>query len=99
VRTPEEWREVGHVVGPPLIVWPREGSATQVKTFLDELRQQFDPSQPVLFLCRSGVRSHYAAHVAALSGFTKAYNVLEGFEGHSGAGDGWRAAGLPWERS
>jgi len=98
VRTQAEWRDVGHVEGPPLIVWPRDGGAQEVTEFLKHLRETFDTSQPLLFLCRSGVRSHHAALAAAMVGFTKAYNVLEGFEGHPGAGDGWRAAGLPWTR-
>jgi rhodanese-related sulfurtransferase len=98
VRTLAEWREVGHVEGPPLIVWPRDGGADEVHEFLKHLREAFDAAQPILFLCRSGVRSHFAAIVAASAGFRKAYNVLEGFEGHPGAGDGWRSAGLPWTR-
>jgi len=98
VRTQAEWRDVGHVEGPPLIVWPRDGGADEVHEFLKHLREAFDTTQPLLFLCRSGVRSHYAALVAASAGFKKAYNILEGFEGHPAAGDGWRAAGLPWTR-
>ncbi|HTS86124.1 MAG TPA: rhodanese-like domain-containing protein [Usitatibacter sp.] len=98
VRTQAEWRDVGHVEGPPLIVWPRDGGADEVHEFLKYLREAFDTTQPLLFLCRSGVRSHYAALVAASAGFKKAYNILEGFEGHPAAGDGWRAAGLPWTR-
>jgi rhodanese-related sulfurtransferase len=98
VRTPEEWRDVGHVDGPALIVWPRSGGEEEVQAFLKKLRERFEPSQPLLFLCRSGARSHYAAHVAAAAGFRKAYNILEGFEGHPGANDGWRAAGLPWKK-
>jgi len=96
VRTPEEWRDVGHIDGPALIVWPREGSADEVNAFVKKLRERFKLSQALLFICRSGVRSHYAAHVAAGAGFRRAYNVLEGFEGHPGANDGWKAAGLPW---
>ena len=98
VRTPEEWRDVGHVEGPALVVWPRDGSADEVHAFIRKLRERFDPAQPLLFLCRSGVRSHFAAIVAASAGFKKSYNVLEGFEGHPGANDGWQAAGLPWTR-
>jgi len=61
--------------------------------------------ETVLFLCRSGVRSHHAAEAAARAGFKRAYNVLEGFEGdldctrRRGTLGGWRAAGLPWEQS
>ena len=98
VRTPGEWRDVGHVDGPPLVVWPRDGNADEVHAFIKKLRERFEPSQPLLFLCRSGVRSHYAAIVATSAGFKKSYNILEGFEGHPGANDGWKAAGLPWTK-
>ena len=98
VRTPEEWRDVGHVDGPALVVWPRDGTADEVQAFVTKLRERFELTQPLLFLCRSGVRSHYAAIVATSVGFKKAYNILEGFEGHPGANDGWKAAGLPWHQ-
>jgi rhodanese-related sulfurtransferase len=58
----------------------------------------------VLFLCRSGARSHDAAIAATAAGYTQCYNVLEGFEGdrdahgHRGALNGWQAAGLPWQQ-
>ena len=98
VRTPEEWRDVGHVDGPALIVWPRSGDPEDVQSFLKKLRERFEPSQPLLFLCRSGARSHHAAMAATNAGFKKAFNILEGFEGHPGAQDGWMAAGLPWKK-
>ena len=60
--------------------------------------EAYDPAETLLFICRSGVRSHYAAYVASMAGFERSYNVLEGFEGHPGSGDGWQAAGLPWTR-
>jgi len=56
----------------------------------------------VLPLCRSGKRSALAAEAAARSGFTSAFNVLEGFEGdldenkRRGGRGGWRLRGLPW---
>jgi rhodanese-related sulfurtransferase len=66
---------------------------------VDALHAKYEPSERLLFLCRSGVRSHYAAQLAAQAGFENTYNVLEGFEGEYGAGtNGWRAAGLPWEK-
>jgi rhodanese-related sulfurtransferase len=98
VRTQPEWELVGHVAGTPLVEWPRDGERLALAAFLDALRASVDPSQAVLLLCRSGVRSHYAAQLAAHAGFSRAYNVLEGFEGEHGAGNGWRNAGLPWER-
>jgi len=74
--------------------------------FADELRDRVPPAQPerpVVFLCRSGVRSIGAAQVATEAGITPAYNVLDGFEGHLDAhghrGEtGWRAMGLPWKQ-
>ena len=100
VRTPPEYAQVGHVPGTPLIEWPRDGGRAEMQAFLESLRAQFDSSVKLLFLCRSGVRSHYAAELAAHAGYHHAYNVLEGFEGEYGAGaNGWRAAGLPWQRS
>ena len=96
VRTPEEYRDVGHVDGTPLVVWPRNGSPEDVARFVDEVAGKYQPADTLLFLCRSGVRSHYAAHVLAQAGFERAYNILEGFEG-AAPGQGWRAAGLPWK--
>jgi rhodanese-related sulfurtransferase len=64
-----------------------------------------DKGAPVLFICRSGGRSHNAAMLALQAGFSECYNVLEGFEGdrdaegHRSTKGGWRAAGLPWTQS
>ena len=98
VRTEPEWRFVGHVPGVPLIVWPRDGEEHELRAFLAKLRGEFDPQEPLLILCRSGVRSHYAAELATRAGFASAFNVLEGFEGDA-PGNGWRAAGLPWKKA
>jgi rhodanese-related sulfurtransferase len=60
---------------------------------------------PVLFLCRSGARSRAAAMAMTAAGYTKAYNILGGFEGdtdpqgHRGQINGWKAAGLPWKQT
>jgi len=60
------------------------------------------PETPILFLCRSGVRSKSAAQVMTGRGYEKCYNVSEGFEGdpdpsrHRGTVNGWKVAGLPW---
>ena len=97
VRTPEEFRSIGRVPGTELVVWPRSGAPDEVHRFVEEVLDRHDPEEPLLLLCRSGVRSHYAAHVLAQAGFGKAYNVLEGFEG-AYPGEGWRAAGLPWAK-
>lgn len=60
---------------------------------------------PVLFLCRSGIRSRFAAATAMQAGYLECYNILEGFEGdkdsngHRNTIGGWRVAGLPWTQS
>jgi rhodanese-related sulfurtransferase len=95
VRTPPEWQFVGHVPDAPLIEWPRDGEESALAEFVAKVEQDFDKERPLLFLCRSGVRSHHAAELATQAGFRRAYNVLEGFEGNA-PGKGWRAAGLPW---
>ena len=97
VRTTPEWKFVGHVPNVPLIEWPRDGEEEAMRAFLARLKETFDGARPLLFLCRSGVRSHYAAELATRAGFGNAYNVLEGFEGNA-PGKGWRAAGLPWKK-
>jgi rhodanese-related sulfurtransferase len=88
-----------------LIEWRRLGDTKPNASFLSHLHGNVDPGDAVLFLCRSGVRSHHAAETAARAGFGRAYNVLEGFEGdldverHRGATGGWRFHGLPWIQS
>jgi rhodanese-related sulfurtransferase len=95
VRTVQEYEQVGHVAATPLIVWPRDGDAQDFDQFVAQVRGRFTVEEPLLLLCRSGARSHYAAHLLTQAGFKRAYNVLEGFEGAS-PGQGWCAAGLPW---
>lgn len=98
VRTPPEYTQVGHIPGTPLVVWPRDGDDSSLGAFVEEMRAQFAPGEPLLLLCRSGSRSHYAAHLLTHNGFARAYNILEGFEGPPGSGKGWLAAGLPAEK-
>ena len=71
--------------------------------FLDQLTAVApDRQAQVLFMCRSGVRSRFAAAAATEAGFAHCYNILEGFEGdkdsagHRGTIGGWKVAGLPW---
>ena len=73
--------------------------------FVAQLEQQVDKESLLMFICRSGARSHNAAVAATQAGYPDCYNVLEGFEGdkdedkHRNTTSGWRAAGLPWEQS
>ncbi|MBI5437433.1 MAG: rhodanese-like domain-containing protein [Nitrosomonadales bacterium] len=105
VRTRAELDWVGRIPGAAEIEWATYPGMKPNPNFLAQLEQQVDKEALVLFLCRSGVRSHHAAMVATQSGYGDCYNVLEGFEGdmdadeHRNTVGGWRAAGLPWEQS
>ncbi len=102
VRTVEERKFVGHVPGSLHVAWASGTSLTRNPRFTRELEAKVSKEATVLLLCRSGKRSHLAAEAAAKAGFTRVFNVLEGFEGeidanqHRGTQDGWRLHGLPW---
>jgi rhodanese-related sulfurtransferase len=103
VRTRPEWDYVGHVPESSLLEWNVYPDGRRNPEFLSELKVKApDPQAPVFFLCRSGHRSDGAARAAAAAGYSKAFNVLEGFEGDKDADGqrgklgGWRKAGLPW---
>ena len=71
----------------------------------DELEAQTAKDAMVMFLCRSGARSHAAAAAASQIGYANSYNILQGFEGdkdahgHRASVGGWQVAGLPWVQS
>jgi rhodanese-related sulfurtransferase len=102
VRTRPEVQYVGRVPGSVLVEWQTYPGSVANPEFLDQLAQQVEPGETLMFLCRSGQRSHSAAAVAAQAAWPDSYNVLEGFEGpkdaeqHRGTLGGWRKAGLPW---
>jgi len=102
VRTQAEWDWVGRIPGAVEIELMQYPASELNPHFIDELARQVSKDAPVMFICRSGGRSHNAAMMAGEAGFTRCYNVLEGFEGdkdaagHRGNRGGWRFAGLPW---
>ena len=102
VRSRAEWEFVGRIPGAIEIEWKAWPGMRPNPDFLSALEAQVPKDAPVLFLCRSGGRSHDAALAAQQAGYDEAYNVLEGFEGdkddrqHRNSVGGWRAAGLPW---
>ena len=105
VRTRAEQDWVGRVAQAVEIEWATYPGMKQNSNFLAALQQQVDKEALVLFLCRSGARSHHAAVAATQAGYADCYNILEGFEGDKSANNqrnvlnGWRVAGLPWEQS
>jgi len=106
VRTRAEWNWVGRIPEAVMIEWNSWPSGERNANFITELESRVHRSSaPLLFICRSGARSHSAALAATQAGYSSCYNVLEGFEGdkdaqgHRNTVGGWRAAGLPWVQS
>lgn len=101
VRTLAELELVGRVPDALHIEWAFYPGMVANPNFDKQLVQQIDKKSQVIFMCRTGGRSHNAAVVAAKLGYT-AFNMLEGFEGEANADqqrtmiNGWKHAGLPW---
>ena len=108
VRTDAEWDYVGvpdlTAINKPLlkVSWKTYPLMNVNEAFVAQVEQVApDPEAPLLFLCRSGVRSRDAAIAMTAAGYSRCYNVSQGFEGdkgpdsHRGLG-GWKSAGLPW---
>ncbi|QDH13357.1 hypothetical protein E3E12_03115 [Formicincola oecophyllae] len=107
VRTPGEWATTGvadlaGLGGAPqrlvCLPWPM-GAATErdLQSFINALEKAVpkEVPVPVLFLCRSGVRSAAAAQLARQAGYGEAINVRGGFVNPHAPQQGWAAQGLP----
>lgn len=113
VRTRAEWAFVGvpdlSDIGKTaaFIEWKRYPDMGQNDGFLTDLDKVMGESRDaaVFFLCRSGARSQAAAAAATAAGYTRAFNIEDGFEGplnparHRGSAGGWKAEGLPWAQT
>lgn len=112
VRTRAEWTYVGVAdlsclsKKPMLLEWQGFPDGQRNPRFADELEAAgVDPNTPILFLCRSGARSAAAARLMTERGYTKCFNISEGFEGdpdaerHRGRVNGWKVRGLPWTQN
>jgi rhodanese-related sulfurtransferase len=105
VRTRAELDWVGRVPGSVYVEWNSYPGALLNTNFLAQLAEVMGKDELVLFLCRSGNRSHDAAAAATRAGWRECYNVLEGFEGdrdankHRSIINGWKVARLPWTQS
>ena len=112
VRTIAEWSYVGL---PDLSELGKQPLFVEWQVFPElAMNQQFteivtsavpNTETPLVFLCRSGSRSGSAATAMAALGYSRCYNLADGFEGnpdserHRGTLTGWKAAGLPWMQS
>jgi rhodanese-related sulfurtransferase len=102
VRSQAELDLVGNVPGAEHIEWAFYPGMVTNPDFSAQLDMQIDKEALVIFMCRTGGRSHNAAVTAAKLGFSEAYNMLEGFEGEANTEkqrtriNGWKHANLPW---
>jgi rhodanese-related sulfurtransferase len=102
VRSSQELDLVGRIPGAIHIEWSYYPDWKPNPDFLTHLKMQVDNESLVMFICRSGGRSHNAAAAAQQAGYTESYNVLQGFEGEPnrekqrGKSNGWKATSLPW---
>ena len=109
VRTEAEWSFVGVPdlsalnQRPLFIEWVDFPNRDMNPGFLDKVKEgAAGPAAPLLFICRSGVRSKAAAVAATAAGYARCYNVATGFEGdhdedgRRGSVAGWKHDGLPW---
>ena len=109
VRSRVEFEFVGHPIGAVHVPWKEFPDWSENPAFVDEVKTTLGDAltadTPLLLICRSGARSMSAARALADAGFTRLYNVAEGFEGdlddnkHRGNINGWRQRDLPWEQS
>ena len=118
VRTAAEWTFVGcpdlSDLGHTLmkIEWAKYPDMSVNPTFANAVLEQLGTDNPgkLMFLCRSGVRSLYAAEAvtvkfAQIGQNVECYSVAEGFEGDKdeagqrGARNGWKYRGLAWRQS
>ena len=112
VRSSMEYLFVGHPVGAIHVPWIDEPDWVVNPHFVIDIRKLIlggvsgdaDDSVPIILICRSGKRSKEAGTKLVEAGFSKVFNVEEGFEGelddkhHRSTSGGWRFHDLPWEQ-
>jgi len=91
VRTFEEYVLIGHAemaanvpLAFPSYKWDvGKGNYTVVANadFVAHVKERFTFDDTILVMCRSGGRSAMAINALTKSGFTKVYNIIDGFEG------------------
>lgn len=102
VRSMAELELVGRIPDAIHIEWAFYPGMVPNAAFADQLQQKVDKNKNVIFICRTGGRSHNAATLADTIGYDHAYNMLEGFEGATNPQNqrtminGWKHANLPW---
>jgi rhodanese-related sulfurtransferase len=115
VRTQAEWVYVGtpdlDALGkaPLFLEWQAYPSMAVDGGFAPRLAAMLEASgvqrgAPLVFICRSGVRSRQAAIAMTSAGWTPCFNVADGFEGpldpsRRRSVSGWKVGGLAWTQT
>jgi rhodanese-related sulfurtransferase len=93
VRSIAEYVFVGHprmAHNIPLMFWDEELQDFKSNdTFVDDVRSRFKAEDRLIFICRSGGRSLRAARRVKNAGYTRVFNITQGFEGDKNA-EGYR---------
>ena len=117
VRTLEEYIFVGHApMARHIPVRFLDQKATMDKarpvmtwnsSFVSKALAYYKTSDKILIMCRSGGRSAAAVNLLAKAGFTRVYNIIDGFEGDvlmntqssengKRVKNGWKNSKAPW---
>lgn len=106
VRSRAELEFNGSIPDAVHVEWQAWPGWVHNRHFLVQLDHAADPEALLIFICRSGQRSHLAAVACTEAGHGNCYNVLEGFEGdlnkasgHRNELNGWKQRGLPWAQN
>ncbi len=95
VRSPQEWRQTGVPKGARRVTIHDPGG---LKGFVDAMAAAVggDLKKPIAVICARGNRSTRAQKALSQAGFTRVFNIREGFIGGP-YGPGWVKRGLPVE--
>ncbi|MES2636866.1 MAG: rhodanese-like domain-containing protein [Pseudomonadota bacterium] len=102
VRSQAELDLVGRVPDATHIEWAFYPGMIANAEFGAQLKAKVAQDKTIIFMCRTGGRSHNAAVLAQQLGYSKSFNMAEGFEGEANAQkqrtliNGWKQANLPW---
>lgn len=106
VRSHAELELNGIIPGALHVEWQSWPGWVHNPHFLTQLSQATDAESLLIFIDRSGERSHRAAAACTNAGRGSCYDVLEGLEGdlnkatgHRNELNGWKQRGLPWTQS
>ena len=93
------------------IEWNQSFFSNSSKNFIDNFREKFgtDTTGNFLFICKSGIRSNFAALTVEESynsgnDVIRLFNIVDGFEGNTVSQEmhnkknGWKFLGLPWKK-